>query len=401
MSRDTTSMQPLSHLDSDADTAAGEKLKRALEAVGMVFQPGNEVEVFRNGKEIFPPMLTAIENAENNIEFVTFVYCQGDIARTFAETLAGRSEAGVRVRVILDAWGSRPMKPELIEIMTRAGVQVERFRPVVRLKFWESDHRTHRKILVTDGDTAFTGGVGIAEEWEGDARNPGEWRDTHFKVTGPAALALRAAFFSDWRDCGHVIEASDFDVPHPDQTGSTEVAVIDGSAQIGFNNAERAIEALVAAAQNRILIATPYFNPPSELRTLLKSAIDRGVEVDVLLPGPHIDKRISDVVAATHFAKLVDHGARIWRYEPTMMHVKALLVDGAMSLIGSVNVNRRSVEKDEEVAMAVNDTATTTLLENHFRQDVANSELVTPPFDAPPIGRRVAAALLRPLRPEM
>lgn len=187
----------LAPLDSHADPAAGERLSRALEAVGMIFQPGNEIEVLRNGKEIFTSMLEAIENAEENIEFVTFIYWQGDIARTFAELLAARSKAGVRVRVILDAWGSRPMNPERIEIMTRAGVQVERFRPVMRLKFWESDHRTHRKILVTDGKIGFTGGVGIAKEWEGDARHPGEWRDTHFKLTGPAVLGLRAAFFSD------------------------------------------------------------------------------------------------------------------------------------------------------------------------------------------------------------
>jgi len=401
MSRATVSEGLLGHFDSDRDPGAGERLSRALEAVGMVFQSGNEIEVLRNGKEIFPSMLEAVESAEKSIEFVTFIYWQGDIARTFAKTLAARAKDGVRVRVILDAWGSRPMNPELIENMTRAGVQVERFRPVIRLKFWESDHRTHRKILVTDGETAFTGGVGIAEEWEGDARHPGEWRDTHFKVTGPAALALRAAFFSDWRDCGHVVEDHDLEVPEVDHAGSSEVAVIDASAQIGFNSAERVIEALVTAAHSRILIATPYFNPPAELRTLLKSAIDRGVELDLLLPGPHIDKRICDVVSESHYGELVDHGARVWRYQPTMMHVKAILVDGAMSLVGSVNVNRRSVEKDEEVAIAINDNATTELLESHYREDVANSELVSPPFEGAPLARRVAAALLRPLRAEM
>lgn len=190
-------------------------------------------------------------------------------------------------------------------------------------------------------------------------------------------------------------------MPPSAPSGSTEVAVIDASAQIGFSSAELAIEALIAAAQNRNLIATPYFNPPNASRTLLKSAIDRGVEVDLLLAGPHTDKRICDVVAETHFAELVDHGARVWRYQPTMMHVKALLVDGAMALVGSVNVNRRSVEKDEEVAIAVHDTATTELLESHFRQDGGDSELVTPPFDETSIARSVAAALLRPLRAEM
>ncbi|MBW3667310.1 MAG: cardiolipin synthase B [Actinobacteria bacterium] len=401
MSPPTTSETPLAHLDSTPDPSAGDSLRRALEAVGVVFQEGNEVEVLRNGDEIFPAMLEALESAEKSIEFVTFIYWEGDIARTFAKTLARRSKAGVRVRVILDAWGSRPMNPQLVETMTQAGVQVERFRPVLRRKFWESDHRTHRKILVVDARTAFTGGVGIAEEWEGDARDPGEWRDTHFKLTGPAALALRATFFTDWRDCGHVIESFDLEAPTPERSGRREVAVIDASAQIGFNGAERAIEALVTAARSRILIATPYFNPPEELRTLLKSAIDRGVEVDVLVPGPHIDKRICDIVAETHFVKLVEHGVRIWRYQPTMMHVKATLVDGTMSLVGSVNVNRRSVEKDEEVAVAVNDAETTSILEDHYREDVAASELSAPTAARIPVLRKLVATLLRPIRAEM
>lgn len=395
-----SSQSSVVHLDALPHPGAAESLSRALQAVGVVFQGGNEVEVLRNGREIFPAMLEALEHAEETIEFVTFIYWRGEIARKFARTLAARSRDGVRVRVILDAWGSRPMDPELIGTMVEAGVQVERFRPVIRAKFWESDHRTHRKILVVDAITAFTGGVGIAEEWEGDARDPSEWRDTHFRIEGPAALALRAAFLTDWRDCGHVVERMDLDVPDPDRVGAEEVAVIDASAQIGFNNAERAVEALIAAARDRILIATPYFNPPEELRTLLKSAIDRGVEVDVLVPGPHIDKRICDVVAESHFATLVGHGVRVWRYQPTMMHVKAILVDGAMSLVGSINVNRRSMEKDEEVAIAVNDARTTSILEAHFREDLERSQLASSTL-RPPLLRRLVAALLRPIRAEM
>lgn len=293
------------------------------------------------------------------------------------------------------------MNPELIDTMTRDGVLVERFRPVVRAKFWESDHRTHRKIMVVDSEVAFTGGVGIAEEWEGDARDPSEWRDTHFKVRGPAVLALRATFFTDWRDCGHVIEGHDLEVPPRSEPGRAEVAVIDGSAQIGYNGAERAIEALVASASRRILIATPYFNPPAELRALLKSAIDRGVELQVLVPGPHIDRRICDVVAQSQYVPLSKHGASIWVYQPTMMHVKAILVDGVLSMVGSVNVNRRSVEKDEEVAMAVIDEEITEVLETQFREDTAVSSPVTVSDQRIPLHRRLLTLLLRPIRPEM
>ena len=138
-------------------------------------------------------MLEAIKEAKESIDFVTFNYWTGDIAHRFARLLAKRARDGISIRVILDGFGSLPMRQELIDIMTESGVQLERFRPIVRWKVWESDHRTHRKILVVDNQVAFTGGVGIAEEWEGDARNPNEWRETHFRVEVPAVLGLRAA----------------------------------------------------------------------------------------------------------------------------------------------------------------------------------------------------------------
>lgn len=385
-----------------AEHAARYRLRRAVEAVlGHSFVDGNDIRALRNGDEIFPAMLEAIEAAERSIDFVTFVYWTGDIARRFAHALAERARAGVRVRVILDGFGSLPMKDSLIEEMRTGGAVVERFRPVVRWKFWESDHRTHRKILVCDDRVGFTGGVGIAEEWQGDARNPSEWRDTHFRIEGPAVLGLRAAFLTDWRDLGHVIATEDVDVDMPDAAGSIPLAVVDGSAQIGFNDAERVLEALIAAAEDRILIETPYFNPTDELIEALTRARKRRVAVDILLPGPHIDKRVSAVVAEERYARLLDHGVRVALYQPTMMHVKAVLVDGAMACIGSVNINRRSVEKDEEVAVLVPDRRIVAELEEHFAEDLAASLPVKPERDLRPKPMRAAAAmLLRPLRRE-
>lgn len=269
------------------------------------------------------------------------------------------------------------MHPDLVENMRQAGAVVDRFRPVVRWKFWESDHRTHRKVLVCDNKVAFTGGVGIADEWSGNANNPDEWRDTHFRIEGPAVLGLRASFLTDWRDMGHLIEPEDIDVSPIDGTGEVVAAVVDGSAQIGFNDAERLLEALIAAAHDRIIIQTPYFNPPDELIQGLIDAQRRNVAVDILVPGPHIDKRISAVVARDRYNPLLDEGVRIWIYQPTMMHVKAVLVDNELAMIGSVNVNRRSVEKDEEVAMVLLDQPLTAELTRHFEADRSQSIAAT------------------------
>lgn len=391
---------PLGHLHGVPDGADPSNLRNALEStVGAVFQSGNRVTVLRNGDEIFPAMLEAIEGAERTIDFVTFVYWQGEIAQRFAQTLAERSLDGVRVRVVLDAFGSAPMKRSLIRKMSGAGVIVERFRPMARWKFWESDHRTHRKILVVDNQVAFTGGVGIASEWEGDARDPSEWRDTHFRVEGPAALALKAAFLTDWRDTGHPIDLSDARIERPADAGETEVALLNGSAQIGLNDAERALETVVAAAEHRILLQTPYFNPTDSLIALLRSALARGVEVDLVVPGPHIDKRISDVMAVEMYQPLLEVGGRVWRYQPTMMHAKVVLVDGVLSIVGSMNLNRRSVHKDEEAAIAVLDSEVTEILESQFEEDVSRSEPAS--VDDGDGSQRLMAKLLKPISKEI
>ena len=370
-------------------------------AVGALFTEGNSISVLRNGREIFPSMLEAIRGAERTIDLVTFVYWTGQIAIEFAEALSARARAGVRVRIILDAFGSAPMNPELLDMMVTAGVQVERFRPLIRWKIWESDHRTHRKILVVDERVGFSGGVGIAEEWQGDARNPQEWRETHFRIEGPAVLGLRAAFLTDWRDCGHALDDSDVETKIPPKSGDVELAVIDGSAQIGLNDAERVLEALVVGATQRILIQTPYLNPVPEMTELLGNAATRGVSIDILIPGPYVDKRVADVVAEEHAAELLGLGIRVWRYQPTMMHVKAVLVDGVIALVGSVNVNRRSVEKDEEVGMLILDREIVKTLEAHFDEDVTRSTPANPSLAGRPLTRKFAGALLRPLRSEM
>jgi cardiolipin synthase A/B len=392
----------LDHLARPSADGSTERFRRVVaSAVGALFTQGNEVTILRNGAEIFPSMLEAIRGAERSIDLVTFVYWTGQIALDFAEALSARARAGVRVRIILDAFGSAPMNPELIETMINSGVQVERFRPLIRWKVWESDHRTHRKILVVDERVGFSGGVGIAEEWQGDARNPQEWRETHFRIEGPAVLGLRAAFLTDWRDCGHALDESDIATDIPPSSGDVEIAVIDGSAQIGLNDAERVLEAIVVGATQRILIQTPYLNPVAELTELLGAAARRGVSIDIIIPGPHVDKRVADVVADEQAAALLGYGIRVWRYQPTMMHVKAVLADGVTALVGSVNLNRRSVEKDEEVGMLILDREVVERLETHFRDDVARSVPASPSLTDRSFARKMASVLLRPIRSEM
>ena len=356
------------------------RFRRTLEGLlGVPATDGNRVDVLRNGDEIFPAMFGAVGAATSTIDFLTFVYWVGDIGREFAEALAERARAGVRVRVILDALGAYDLEEDVIQTMNDAGVLVERFRPVQKLKFWESNHRTHRKVLICDEDVAFTGGIGIADEWRGDARDPSEWRDTHFRVRGPAVCGLRAAFIQNWAETGNDLFEEGVD-RFPDQPtdGSSAIQVLRGAPETGWTDMSTLFRTLLLLARRRVRITTAYFVPDDLTTDLLCEAAKRGVEVEILIPGPHIDKRFVQVAGEAEFQPLLDAGVKLWAYQPTMLHAKVMTVDGVVANVGSANFDARSLLLDDEVNMVLFDPRVTAELDAHFDGDVSRSERVDP-----------------------
>src|SRR5680860_1404322 len=288
--------------------------RRTLEGlVGIPATEGNTVDVLRNGVQIFPAMLEAIGQATETVDLLSYIYWTGDIAQRFAATLCDRAQAGVRVRILLDAIGAARMNRDLVSSLEEAGCDVRWFRPPTTWKVWEVDHRTHRKVLICDEDVAFIGGVGIAEEWEGDARSPDEWRDTHFRVRGPAVDGLRA-----------------------------------------------------------------YFVPDDGLIAQLLAARERGVEIDVIVPGPHPHTRIVQIAGEGEYGALLEAGVRIWRYQPSMMHAKIMTVDGVVACVGSGNMDERSMRLNDEANLVVFDPPTVEVLDRHFAEDLAASKRVDP-----------------------
>jgi cardiolipin synthase len=359
------------------------QLRRRLEGLlGVPATEGNDLDVLRNGDEIFPAMLAAVAAAERTIDFCTFVYWRGDIAHEFAHALAERARAGVRVRTLLDAFGGRAIDPELVTHMTRRGVDVRWFRafgPADLLRPHRQNHRGHRKVLVCDESTAFTGGVGIAEEWCGDARHPGEWRDTHFRLLGPAVDGVRAAFAQNWAEAGgELLDDGTDEFAEQPQPGTSVVQVVRGSATPGWGDMSTVFRLALESAQERVRITTAYFNPDQTFRDLLRDTVSRGVSVDVLLPGPHHDKRVCQLATEATYAELVDNGITIWNYQPTMLHAKVLTVDGAAALVGSSNFNRRSLRLDEELVLTVLDEDIAAVLDGHFDDDLRHSERIAP-----------------------
>jgi cardiolipin synthase A/B len=378
-----------------------DRSRRALEGIlGVPATEGNAIDVLRNGDQIFPAMLDAIGQADHTIDFLTFVYWRGDVGTRFAEALVDRARAGVRVRVLLDAWGANSIEKSLVEKMEGAGVRIRWFRPLAGFHVSRANHRTHRKVLIVDETVGFTGGVGIADEWNGDARNEHEWRDTHFRVRGPAVDGLRAAFVDNWIETEDELFEENVDrFPDQPQPGSTVVQSVRGASETGWNDITTLFLSLLQLAQERVRIATAYFVPDTQLNDRLCEAADRGVEVAILLPGPHADKRFVQLAGESSYRRLLDRGIKIWRFQPSMLHAKIMTVDGVVANIGSANLNARSTELDEEINLVAFDPELVRVLDAQFDEDVGRStEIVPGRWEDRSLWQRVserAAGLLR------
>ncbi|MFD0561006.1 phosphatidylserine/phosphatidylglycerophosphate/cardiolipin synthase family protein [Kitasatospora saccharophila] len=355
-------------------------LRRRLEGLlGIAATEGNLLTPLRNGDEIFPAMLEAVDGARRTVDLMTFVYWRGEIARVFARALARKAAQGVRVRLLLDGFGSRLIEPELTDLMERAGVQISWFRRPVRLSPFKQNHRCHRKVLVVDGRVAFTGGVGIAEEWCGDARHPGEWRDTHVRVVGPAVDGIAAAFAQNWAECapGTLYDAADRFEEH-EQPGGAVVQVVRGSAAVGWQDLQTLMRVVISSAERRLRLATAYFAPDEYFVDLLCAVARRGWPSSCWCRASTPTSGCAELAGERYFGRLTAAGATVWRYGPTMMHAKVLTVDGTAAVVGSANFNRRSLDHDEEVVLAVVDEGFTAVLDRHFDEDLARSEAIVP-----------------------
>ncbi len=389
----------MSDVLADAATRQG-VLRRRLEGlIGTPFTEGNELTVLRNGDEIFPAMLEAIRGAERTVDLMTFVYWKGDIAREFARTLCQQAKKGVRVRLLIDALGGRLIDRDLVDAMDDSGVFVEWFRPPWLKSPFKANHRLHRKVLVVDESIAFTGGVGIAEEWCGNARHKGEWRDTHVRVMGPAVDGLRSAFVQDWAETGQPMYDERDRFPEQPQCGDAMVQIVRGSASLGWDDMQSVFHVMMHSARQRLRIATAYFAPDQDFLDVLCGVSGRGVQVQVLLPGPHADKRVCQLASEAIYERLHGCGIEVYNFQPSMMHAKIMTVDGYAALIGSSNFNRRSLDHDEEVVMAALNEPLVQTLDEHFDDDLRRSEPIDPGrWRGRSAPQRVLEAATKPIR---
>jgi len=345
---------------------------------------GNRVTVLENGDEIFPAMLDAIRSADGSVDLLTYVYWSGPIAREFADALAAADERGAEVRVILDAFGASKMPEEVLARMQDGGVDVAWFHPIRWYNLNRLNHRTHRKVMVVDDSIAFTGGVGIAQEWAGDARNPNEWRDDHFLIEGPIVRHLAGAFAENWRDAtGEVLaqgvsfargELSGIDADSSMSPTAGRIVPVVTSPRGDVSNLALLYWMVLARARESVDIVTPYFVPDGSILDALAAGAERGLRIRLLLPGPHMDSRLVKLSSATLLGGLLEAGVEVFEYQPTMMHQKTVVADGRWSIVGSANFDNRSFELNDEVALLVDDETLAARLIEGIERDIARSE---------------------------
>jgi cardiolipin synthase len=350
-------------------------------ALGVLLGPpitsGNRFEALYNGDRIFPPMLEAIRAAKQSITFETYIYWSGDIGREFADALSERARAGVPVHVLLDWVGSAKVDDDFIKEMESAGVQIRRFHKPSWYDIGRMNNRTHRKLLVVDGRTGFTGGVGIAPEWTGHAQDPQHWRDSHYKVEGPVVAQMQAVFMDNWiKVSGDVLHGERY-FPRLDAVGEGRAQVFSSSPSGGSESMHLMYLLSIAAATKTIDLSSAYFVPDDLTVGALVAAMQRGVRLRIITPGPIIDSQTVRAASRAAWGPLLEAGAEISEYQPTMFHCKVFMVDGLLVSVGSTNFDNRSFRLNDEANLNIYDEAFAAEETVQFEADLKQSKRVT------------------------
>lgn len=370
--------------------------------LGPAIVRGNHVTALQNGDEIFPAMLQAIRSARTSITFETYIYWSGEIGEEVSQALAERSTAGVQVSVVLDWVGSARIDQSLLDTMRAAGVQIHRYHPLRWYNLGRMNNRTHRKLLVIDGYIGFTGGVGIADLWSGNASDPEHWRDSHFRIEGPVVAQLQAAFNDNWiKTTGHVLNGERY-FPLLKSEGEMDAHVFVASPSGGSESMHLMYLLAIAAAQHSIELAAAYFVPDELLTEALIAARGRGVRIRILVPGPYIDSVTVRIASKASWGALLQAGVEIHIYQPTMLHTKLLVIDNLFVSVGSTNFDMRSIRLNDEASLNIYHSGFASQMTRVFEADLLSAELYSlATWQHRPWHERLSEKFVRPIKSQL
>ncbi|HWD22572.1 MAG TPA: cardiolipin synthase [Burkholderiales bacterium] len=344
--------------------------------LGAQLMPGNRVQALVNGDQFFPDMLKAIAGAQKTITFETYIYWSGEVGARFTRALVERARAGVRVHVLFDALGSQKIDEADVEQMKAAGVQVAKYNPLRWYSVVRMNNRTHRKILVVDGRTGYTGGAGIGDEWAGDAQRPEHWRDTQFRVEGPAVAQMQAAFMENWIEVtGDVLHGEDY-FPELPRAGAQQAQFFISSPGGGGETMQLMYLLSIASAKESILLSAAYFVPDDNEVRMLVDARKRGVRVSIIVPGKVTDSPAARRASRSTWGDLLRAGVEIHEYQPTFFHCKVMIVDRLWVSVGSTNFDTRSFSTNDEANLNVYDREFAAAQARIFEDDLKRSRRI-------------------------
>ena len=350
-------------------------------AMGSLLGPplvsGNRAQELLNGEQIFPAMLAAIHSAQHSITFETYIYWSGDIGREFAAALSERAKAGVKVHVLLDWLGSAKIDESFLEEMRAAGVEIRKFHKPSWYNLARLNNRTHRKLLVIDGKTGFTGGVGIAPKWTGNGQDAEHWRDSHFRIEGPVVAQMQAVFMDNWlKVTGQVMHGEAY-FPPLQAVGSSDAQVFSSSPSGGSESMQLMYQLSITAAARSIDLSSAYFVPDELTSKVLTDTLKRGVKIRIITPGEIIDTDTVRAASRGTRGPLLKAGAEIYEYQPSMYHCKVMIVDNLLVSVGSTNFDNRSFRLNDEANLNIYDTAFAERQTSIFEVDLRNARQVT------------------------
>jgi cardiolipin synthase len=365
------------HLDHTFAVRDPEFFSSALALSDPVAIPGNKIEMLANGDEYFPAMLKAIGSAGQTINFATYILHSDEVGRQFRDAFCERARAGVQVRVLLDGIGSGwSLDNSDVDMMKKAGCKFAYYHPTASWRVDRTNRRSHRRVLVVDGKIAFTGSAGFSKKWAGNAQDKNHWRDVQARIEGPLVAKFQWAFEEHWvKTFGETLSGAGH-FPPLETAGDLKAQII---ASHSFSMAPVPLvqATAFAAAEKRIWIANPYCTPTDDQVDLLVKAVQRQVDVRLILPGVNNDQPLTKSAGRAAYGRMLEGGVKIFEYQPTMIHEKAMVVDGVFSMFGSSNLDARSSEINEELDVVVYDEKFGRQLESILERDLQKSREYT------------------------
>lgn len=341
----------------------------------------NSVRLLINGEEKFPEVLTALNSAKETIHLEYYIYEDDRIGNQIKETLIKKSTEGVKVRLIYDDFGSRTIHKKLVKELRRRGVEAYPFNKI-RLLFFANriNYRNHRKIIIIDGKTGFTGGINISDKYINDGKRKKKtyWRDTHIRIDGSGVMFLQHIFLCDWNFCsGQQIELGEVQLDlKSDIIGKVGVQIASSGPDSPNSTIMLSLLRAITLAKKEILITTPYFIPGGSIIDGIKMAALSGISVKILVPDKS-DSKIVNAAARSYYGELLRAGVEIYLYRKGFVHAKTMVIDQSFSIIGTANMNHRSFNLDFEVNAIIYNAEFSEKLSQIFYNDISNAQKIS------------------------